>query len=559
MWMMHDDETVVTTNFHSRARQVFSLSLSDHTNEKVSKNSANNRKITRENSETGGERNERIHNNSSLVLLSGEDTSAWIGSVANLCSATLGAGVLAIPIAIYHAGIVYGMILLLCSAALTTLSIQYIAQACSYYQIFTYEKLAQDLFHPKLRKLVEFTIVLFCLGTAVAYMIAVGDILEQSHLLVKLGHSSHHSIYYSPRHLTMLLVWLCIMLPLSMLRKMETLQYASAIGIASIATLVFAAVVHLYTDEDEKDGSSATLSGLTGLFLSTDDSATTPGFDRLSRYLWPSNGWRSVLSACPIILFAYSCQVNVCAIYEELGPQRELMSKVSWTSVTICSLLYSSISLVALADFGSNVTPNILSSYESKGIMQVASLCMCLAVVMAFPLNIFPTRVTLSHVLFAPTENQAPPTTIGDPTLTAALLEDQTILETDITPSRRPTNEPRDAEAPDVTDGESSGALGEAKDLDLVPHVLLTLGIAGVALVLAILVPDVSVVFGLIGGTAASILGFCVPGLLGLRLAYDQQKSWSDPGWWIPGILFVGGSLIGIVTTAITLIDYVSN
>jgi hypothetical protein len=34
--------------------------------------------------------------------------------------------------------------------------------------------------------------------------------------------------------------------------------------------------------------------------------------------LWPTNGLISIITACPIILFAFSCQCNVCAIFTEL-------------------------------------------------------------------------------------------------------------------------------------------------------------------------------------------------------------------------------------------------
>ena len=34
--------------------------------------------------------------------------------------------------------------------------------------------------------------------------------------------------------------------------------------------------------------------------------------------LWPSNGLNFILTACPIIFFAFSCQCNICSIYIEL-------------------------------------------------------------------------------------------------------------------------------------------------------------------------------------------------------------------------------------------------
>ena len=42
----------------------------------------------------------------------------FLGAVANLCSATLGAGILALPFAMYESGLVFGVLLLLVTVSL---------------------------------------------------------------------------------------------------------------------------------------------------------------------------------------------------------------------------------------------------------------------------------------------------------------------------------------------------------------------------------------------------------------------------------------------------------
>jgi len=68
---------------------------------------------------------------------SSEIKGSFFGSVANLCSATLGAGVLSLPFAFYQAGIIVGVILLLLSALATALSVQLLVKACEFYQLYT--------------------------------------------------------------------------------------------------------------------------------------------------------------------------------------------------------------------------------------------------------------------------------------------------------------------------------------------------------------------------------------------------------------------------------------
>ena len=141
----------------------------------------------------------------------------------------------------------------------------------------------------------------FCQGTAVAYLIAVCDILQQSHLLL-LGNS---------RLYTLLVVWTLVELPLSLQRKMTHLQMASALGIAAIFTLIFAALVHLLNDHQDDEEQQQ--------YHNNDDHSTTTKNWTLHDMLWPNQGnIIAAIAACPIILFAFSCQVNVCAIFQEL-------------------------------------------------------------------------------------------------------------------------------------------------------------------------------------------------------------------------------------------------
>ena len=92
---------------------------------------------------------------------------------------------------------------------------------------------------------------------------------------------------------------------------------------------------------------------------------------------------------------------------------------------------------------------------------------------------------------------------------------------------------------------------------DWCAHISWTLLLAGSALALALVVPNISLVFSILGGTTSSWLGFCVPGLLGLRLEADvgwtlapARSPWRRLVAWI---LLVGGIAVGILTTYLTV------
>lgn len=573
------------------------------------------------------------------------------GAVACLCSATLGAGILSLPYAMAEAGIICGMSMLLASAVATGFSIQLLVQAMQVvyfsnnnnnsannnrnandsnniglnnFSIIqeeekTYENLVEIVLGKLARRLVEASMLFFCCGGAVAYVIAVGDILEQSgwttfppdhHSNTSHQHHRHH------RALAMTIVWLVAMVPLSLLRTMKSLECTSSIGIASIATLVLAALYH-YVEEHYYPGgggsdptvdvnSPAIVFSLWVQLLDVYSSGGDGAGDDSQSILRPTAGILSILRACPIIIFAFSCQVNVCAIYDEMPGRNEqlqnrevvnldeergeaitiqqhssdssdrsnasFLSKhgrmllVTWLAVGICALLYTSISIIALLDFGSiKTTPNILSSYDPESIMQVAFVGMALAVVLAYPMNIFPARVTLLGILRS--RKQSPPAVVAtdeddlaEPLLATTSLGDSANAMRAQASSNSITNQHQDR-------GHAETSRANITNDSLVEHILATLFLTGLSLALAIVAPNISVVFGLVGGASSSVLGFIVPGLLGYKTAGDYYQTYASVGYlneasaraavrrtrFFSIMLVVAGILVGSVCTTVTV------
>ncbi len=500
---------------------------------------------------------------------------------------------MALPYAFHQAGIICGLLLLLLSAWATFSSIQLLAETYQTHRLFpTYEKAVEKGLGKSFRKVVEISILLFCCGTAVGYVKAVGDIMER---VVPYMSKTHE-------RLAMCVVWLFAMLPLSCLRKMKSLEFASSVGIMSIGTLLVAAMVHLAGKHDgtsvvENIDNDSNDNGIDNYYfhaLENDDDddenfefAANNDKPTIVSLLGPAGGsWLSILQACPIFFYAFSSQVNVAQIFEELpnnnnnsnsnnSQKLETMNKVTFLGVTVCGLLYASLSLVTLIDFGDNIQPNVLSCYNlgsSKGqpLLHVAFLGMALAVVIAFPLNIFPARVSLIQMweekqasigiqadddedehgepplegIQQPLLNKKESRTSGydsageaDGTNEEDPLRNATSTST--TTSSTPTP-PIAITRSDSMDENDEGP----EEFHCAQHTSLTLLLAGMALGLALVVPNISVVFGLLGGTTSSLLGFVVPGLLGLERDKKRISAW---------VLVIFGGLIGVLTTGATI------
>ena len=598
-----------------------------------------------------------------------------LGATLNLCNATLGAGILALPYTLLQAGFVYGAALLALAALATERSI-YILMAvlqdvqtppphvvvvanhhstnttttttttsnnnnnthCHSYESLVQQVLDQPttiiitatttsstattttprkLYSITYRRTIEIAMLFFCCGCAIGYIMAIMDILEEFHLL----------FVYQSRHYTIIVVWLVAMVPLSLLRSVQSLQYASAVGIMAIGTLIVAAFVHYrqnhyhhqhLSQPDPSPLESSVLLQLLSRWRRTldttnhsDDSDEKPV--SLMDFLWPANGWVSILTSGPVVLFAFSCQPNVCSIYEELivdddeddinhrttgngaletnhrtsSKKLRVMHGVTIVAVCICAILYCSISVIALADFGKNVQPNMLSCYNSSNnntgggsstLIQIATAAMALAIVMAFPLNIFPARVTLIGLWYhyRQQRQQAVGSSISlhgiipHGGLTAALLDGEDDLDQplELTVDVEPLNNNVLVSSTDVSVSNANGNYremeyrGSGHTVDHDPpfnrtvHVVSTLCLTTSTLVLAMILPNISVVFGLLGGTASSWLGFCVPGLLGIQLSQNDRGNGRPHRY---GLLFtswallIGGVIVGVLTTGVTI------
>ena len=89
-----------------------------------------------------------------------------------------------------------------------------------------------------------------------------------------------------------------------------------------------------------------------------------------------------------------------------------------------------------------------------------------------------------------------------------------------------------------------------------VEHFFLTLFLSGTALIVALLIPGISVIFGLMGGSAASVISFILPGLFIKQVCYEEidLASSTQQNQMLISRMFVwGGVVIGVLSTGVTL------
>jgi amino acid permease len=361
---------------------------------------------------------------------------SFIAAAANMCSCTIGVGTLSIPFAIRSAGVITFAVLSAGTFLLTIFSIFLLCRCVDATQLHSFEMMTRSVFQShRLEVLVEMFMIINCFGAAMAYIVVIGDIAQ-----------GFGSIFFpslrteSGRVLVQSLMFFFLMLPLSLLRTMDRLKFASFFGIFAVSFLI----------------------GFVGV------SALDHGWlSSLVPVVMGDAG--GVMSALPLIFFAFSNQVNAIEIYSEMTSRTPWnFAKICFWSVGAVYMAYCVVGFGGLAIYGYATEGNILNNFSRDAMTAFATAAFVgifLKVILTFPMNVFPAREALLHL-----------------------------------------------------SGEQ-----EVRTCSTKKFVLSTAVVAGGAFIVAIFVPTVNVLFGLVGALCASLFGFILPAVL----AYKIDSVWS--------------------------------
>ncbi|XP_064809756.1 probable sodium-coupled neutral amino acid transporter 6 [Oncorhynchus masou masou] len=203
----------------------------------------------------------------------------------------------------------------------------------------------------------------------------------------------------------------------------------------------------------------------------------------------------------PTLAFSFLCHTAVLPIYSEMDrPSKKRMQNVTNVSISLSFLLYLISALFGYLTFYSHVDSELLISYDTylplDVLVMAVRLAILLAVLLTVPLIHFPARKAMS-VLFC-----------GD------------------------------------------------RPLSWVYHIFSTLLILTVVMLLAILVPDIRNVFGVVGSTTSTCLLFVFPGIFYLRLSNQPLKSLESMG---AVCLLIFGLFVGLLSLCVIVVTWAQN
>lgn len=405
----------------------------------------------------------------------------------SLFLAAAGAGLLSYSWMLMQVGVVTATAFTVFFAAATALSdfvfIQTAAvfrEGCSSEASATMEGLTHAVLGRTAARWVSATVIIGCLGGAVGYLIVIGDLSvaplrRWAGCDAAGGSTGVGCSFFATREAVIPLVAFAVALPLASLRSLGALVHSSALG----ALTVFAVAGVLIAQGAAALCSGATVSvvAATGGFPSDD----APDAVVLSRW-----AITPLMLGAPIAIFSLGNHTQVVPVYLELPPSSPAARRIArcvCAAVTTCIVLYMATGLAGYYTYKRTTHGDVLLDMPDGAATDAAKALLCAHVVFAFPILVFPARQSLRHAAAALAQRAPPAST-----------------------ARR--------------------VWGAAATATLPAAAVLTL----IAAVCAVAIPEVAVVFGLLGATIATAQSHFLPGLLLLRWANVLEGS-SLPPW----------------------------
>lgn len=411
----------------------------------------------------------------------------------NLLNTIIGAGILAMPFGLKANGMVFGSFLIIWSSLTSAFGLYLQNKVSKYTQqqgAVSYFSLAQ-LTYPQLSILFDSAIAIKCFGVGVSYLVVIGDLMPK--IMETVGVAPDHLL--AERNFWISVFMAVLVVPLSYLKKLDSLKYTSIVALFSVVYLICLVVEHYAVND-------------------------VPVEPRVINYFGPVS-LTSTLLSFPIFVFAYTCHQNMFAIINELKPSETSGSQTRQSNIIIRNAIltacvsYLVVGIVGYLTFGNNVNANIISMYpKDLKLSLVGRLCIVVMVSFLYPLQCHPCRGSINHVIYFLSNGvhsgwklrNSDVTTEGYTTLSGHIDDGESVNELFV--STTPMEGAQD------TDGHDPIIV----PLTTKKFYVITTAILVMSYLLAISVKSLAHVLAFVGSTGSTSISFILPGLFGYLL-----------------------------------------
>lgn len=300
--------------------------------------------------------------------------SSWLASSFMVVNAALGAGLLNFPQAYHQAGgvvvavAIQSVFLVFVIVALVTLSYASDRKGSSTYQDTVYFVCGR-----KARNACAVSILLYCFGTCITFLIIIGDQWEEFFLFVSKSTYCHDTPVYMNRWFTIIVTSSLFIMPMIYPQRIDYLKYASVVGVIGILYVVGLVTVKYFMPHPE------------------------PGSVKTH-----PDSWIDVFLVVPDICFAYQCHVSVIPIYSCMEKRNlKEFSKTLTLAMTLCVLTYTVTAALGYLMFGDNITSDILLSFEPDIPVLIAVVLIAVKTYTTYPILLFCGRAAFDCLWIA--------------------------------------------------------------------------------------------------------------------------------------------------------------
>ena len=268
-----------------------------------------------------------------------------LSTACNLINCAIGTGVLGVPFAIRQMGAVLGAATLCVAASITLFTLNVLCRAAHVYRAQSYQELVRKSIGRVASHVVSLILVVYIFGTCVACTIVAADAFTE----VNARCFGSNFPILTNRELIVSATSVGIALPLSLLRSVEQMTFASAFSVLALmylaavvvakgfepmSTLIHDDIIHSRVHGGPSYGQTP---------WSSDD---VPGKEEGAIKPWVFD--TGTVLALPVFAFAFQCHAQVVSIFAELRDEE--------------------------GDFGSNLETHSVTEIERDGAMDGESM-----------------------------------------------------------------------------------------------------------------------------------------------------------------------------------------
>ncbi|KAJ9066538.1 hypothetical protein DSO57_1008476 [Entomophthora muscae] len=220
--------------------------------------------------------------------------------------------------------------------------------------------------YPDAAILFDLVVAAKCFGLGVSYFIVIGDLMPQ---VMMYFNTAEDALLFS-RHLWVL-VFSMLLFPLALIRKLDSLYYASFVALFSVGLLLW---IILW------------------------------GFLTSGPINWEAVDWIRLdggfYSGFPILLYAFSCHENIFSVYNELLDNSAFnLCLIVNGAIGSSVLVYAVVGILGYLTYGSKVCPNILAMYNIGPLLTLGRIAVVLLATFSYPFQSHPCRAVLLKLM----------------------------------------------------------------------------------------------------------------------------------------------------------------